>query len=288
MASIEKDPISGVYTTGHEWDGIKELNTPMPRWWVTILWATVIWAIGYWVVYPSWPTPTGFAPGIWHYSSRGELETELAKQKAERSQWLSKIEAASVDEINADKTLHNLAYAGGRIAFGDNCAPCHGTGGVGRAGAYPTLADDVWLWGGTLTDIQQTISHGVRNDDPESRNSVMPSFGADNLLTADQIGKVAEYVNALSHKQPVTGLAGEAVFTENCVGCHGEAGVGNKDVGAPPLNTLVRTFTKPTVDGITAQVTKPKMGSMPSWGRRLDATTIKELTIYVHDLGGGQ
>lgn len=288
MASIEKDPISGVYTTGHEWDGIKELNTPMPRWWVTILWLTVLWSIGYWIVYPAWPTPNGFTPGIWHYSSRGELETELAKQKGERSQWLVKIQASSVEEINADKSLHNLAFAGGRIAFAENCAACHGTGGVGSPGAYPALADDVWLWGGTLTDIQQTITHGVRNDDPDSRNSVMPSFGADGILTAEQISQVAEYVNALSHKQPAAGMPGEAIFTDNCNVCHGENGVGTKEVGAPPLNTLVRTFTKPTVAGITQQVNKPKLGSMPSWGRRLDPATIKELTIYVHDLGGGQ
>ena len=288
MASIEKDPISGVYTTGHEWDGIKELNTPMPRWWVTILWLTVLWSIGYWIVYPAWPTPNGFTPGIWHYSSRGELDSELAKQKGERSQWLAKIQASSVEEINADKSLHNLAFAGGRIAFAENCSACHGTGGVGSPGAYPALADDVWLWGGTLTDIQQTITHGVRNDDPDSRNSVMPSFGADGILTAEQISQVAEYVNALSHKQPAAGTPGEAIFTDNCNVCHGENGVGTKEVGAPPLNTLVRTFTKPTVVGITQQVNKPKLGSMPSWGRRLDPATIKELTIYVHDLGGGQ
>ena len=288
MSSVEKDPISGVYTTGHEWDGIKELNTPMPRWWVYLFWATIIWSIGYWIVYPAWPTANGFSAGIWNYSSRGELEKELAEQKASRSQWLSKIEAASVEEIEADKGLRNYALAGGRIAFGENCAPCHGTGGVGTAGAYPNLADDVWLWGGTLADIQQTIAHGVRNDDPDSRNSVMPNFGADGILSADQIAQVAAYVASLSRKQPDAGSPGAAVFADNCVACHGEGGVGNKDVGAPPLNTLVRTFTKPTVDGVSQQVAKPKMGSMPSWGRRLDKATIKELTVYVHSLGGGQ
>ena len=288
MASIEKDPISGVYTTGHEWDGIKELNTPMPRWWVYVFWVTIIWSIGYWIVYPTWPTTTGFTPGIWHYSSRGELDGELADQKAARSQWLAKIDAASVDEIEADKVLRNYALAGGRIAFGENCAACHGTGGVGVSGAYPSLADDVWLWGGSLADIQQTITHGVRNDDADSRNSQMPSFGADALLSAEQVAQVADYVASLSRKQPAAGSPGEAVFTENCVGCHGEGGVGTKDVGAPPLNTMVRTFTKPTVEGISQQVNKPKHGSMPSWGRRLDAATIKERTLYVHSLGGGQ
>ena len=288
MASIEKDPVTGTYTTGHEWDGIKELNTPLPKWWVYVFWVTIIWSVAYWVVYPAWPTATDYSRGIWHWSAREELEGDLAQQKAARSQWLAKIDAASVDEISKDKSLLNYALAGGKIAFGDNCAACHGTGGVGTPGAYPSLADDVWLWGGSLADIQQTITHGVRNDDADSRNSQMPSFGADGTLSAEQISQVAQYVVSLSTKAPAAGSPGEAIFTENCVVCHGDGGVGNKDMGAPPLATLVRTFTKPTVEGVSAQVNKPKHGAMPSWGHRLDPATIKMLTVYVHSLGGGQ
>ncbi len=289
MASIEKDSVSGQMTTGHEWDGIKELNTPLPRWWVAIFWVCVIWAVGYWIVYPAWPTPSGYTHGMFGWSSRGALEQELTEQKAERSQWLTKINAASVDEIAKDRSLLNYAMAGGRIAFNDNCAPCHGTGGVGKPGAYPSLADDVWLWGGTLADIQQTITHGVRNDDPDSRNNVMPSFGADGILTPAQITQVADYVVSLQ-KTPAAGSPGEKIFADNCVACHGTGGVGNPQMGAPPLNTTVRTFTKPTVEGVIGQVTKPKMGSMPSWGRdrHLDPATIKMLAVYVHSLGGGK
>ena len=288
MASIEKDAVSGQMTTGHEWDGIKELNTPLPKWWVYVFWVTVIWAIGYWVAYPTWPTPGNYTHGELNWSARGQLEEELAQQKAERSKWLAKIDAASVEEIAKDQTLLNYAMAGGKIAFGDNCAACHGAGGVGTPGAYPSLADDVWLWGGTLADIQQTITHGVRNDDPESRQSQMPSFGADGLLTAQQIDQVADYVVSLATKTPAVGSPGEAVFNDNCVACHGVGGVGNKDVGAPPLNTTIRTFHKAGKEGVVAQVTNPTHGSMPSWGRRLDPTTIKMLTVYVHSLGGGQ
>ena len=288
MASIEKDPVSGQYTTGHEWDGIQELNTPLPRWWVYVFWVCIIFSVGYWIVYPAWPTPNGFTPGIWHWSSRGLLDQELAEQKIARSAWLSKFEASSVEDIEKDKTLLNYALAGGKIAFGDNCAACHGTGGVGAPGAYPSLADDVWLWGGTLADIQQTITHGVRNDDPDSRTSLMPNFGADGILQPEQIAQVAEYVAAVSHKQEAAALPGAAIFAENCTVCHGDNAEGNQAVGAPPLSTLVRTFTKPTVEGVTAQVTKPKHGVMPSWGRRLDASTIKMLTVYVHSLGGGK
>jgi len=294
MASIEKDSVSGQNTTGHEWDGIKELNTPLPKWWVYVFWVTVLWAIGYWVAMPAWPTATGFTHGMLGYSSRGALEQDLKDQKAARSGWLAKISAASVEDIAKDKTLLNYALAGGKIAFGENCSACHGAGGVGSPGAYPSLADDLWLWGGSLSDIQQTISHGVRNEDPESRgasdSAVMPSFGADNILTKEQIGQVADYVVSLSSKAPAAGSEGEKVFAENCVACHGEAGVGGVFPGAPALNTTIRTFTKPTHDGVVAQVTKPHLGSMPSWGgtKRLDETTIKLLTVYVHSLGGGK
>ncbi len=295
MASIEKDSVSGQMTTGHEWDGIKELNTPLPRWWVWVFWACVIWAVAYWVVYPSWPTPNGYyagsglgnlVPAGW--SARGQLDQEVKDQKASRSQWLAKIDAASVEEIARDKTLLNYALVGGKIAFNENCAACHGTGGVGAPGAYPSLTDDVWLWGGKLTDIQQTITHGVRNEDADSRQSQMLRFGADGILTADQISQVADYVVSLSTKTPAAGTPGEAIFTDNCVACHGTGGIGNKDMGAPPLNTAIRTFHKSGKDGVVAQVTNPTHGSMPSWGRRLDTTTIKLLTVYVHSLGGGQ
>ncbi len=291
MASIEKDSVSGQMTTGHEWDGIKELNTPLPKWWIVIFWVSVIWAIGYWIVYPSWPTTSNYSHGLFGWSARGQLEEDLKDQKLARSQWLSKIEAASVEDIAKDKSLLNYAMVGGKIAFGENCAACHGTGGIGRPGAYPSLADDVWLWGGTLADIQQTITHGVRNSDPASRggdgSATMPSFGADGILTPEQISQVAEYVVSLQ-KTPAAGSPGEKIFNDNCVACHGQGGVGGGIPGAPPLNTAIRTFTKPTVEGVIAQVTKPHHGSMPSWGRRLDATTIKMLTVYVPSLGGGK
>lgn len=288
MSAIEKDQVSGQYTTGHEWDGIKELNTPLPRWWVWVFWVTVIWAVAYWVVYPAWPTPSGYSHGLLGWSSRGTLEQDLAAQKAARSQWLSKIEATSVDDIVKDKPLLDYAMTGGRIAFNENCAACHGTGGVGTPGAYPSLADDVWLWGGSLDNILQTITHGVRNDDPDSRMSQMLPYGTGDTLTDEQVGQLADYVVSLATKTPAVGSPGEAIFAERCVACHGEGGIGNQDMGAPPLNTAIRTFHKPGREGIIQQVTAPKHGSMPSWGRRLDPTTIKMLAVYVHSLGGGQ
>ncbi len=287
MASVEKDQVSGQNTTGHEWDGIKELNTPLPKWWVYVFWVCVIWSVGYWIAMPTWPTISDYSRGMLGFSSRADLDNELKAQKASRAHWLDKIQAASVEDIAKDKTLLNYAMAGGKIAFGENCSACHGSGGVGVAGAYPRLVDDEWIWGGTLADIQQTISYGVRNSNPNSHQSEMPKFGADGLLTPEQISQVADYVVSMATKAPAAGSPGEAIFAEQCVVCHQEGGVGSKDVGAPALNNNLWLY-KGGKDGVTAQVTNPKHGSMPAWSERLDETTIKMLTVYVHSLGGGQ
>ncbi|RAU23879.1 cytochrome-c oxidase, cbb3-type subunit III [Paramagnetospirillum kuznetsovii] len=288
MATVEKDSVSGQNTTGHEWDGIKELNTPLPKWWVYVFWATVVWAIGYWFMYPAWPLLNGYTQGSLGYSSRGELAMELDAQKKARSTWLSKIEASDTGAIEKDKDLLRYAMAGGKIAFNENCAPCHGAGGVGVAGAYPTLADDEWLWGGTLADIEQTIKYGVRNANKDTRVSEMPKFGVDGVLKADQIAAVADYVVSMANKAPAKGSAGETVFAENCAVCHGEDGSGQAALGAPALNNQIWLFVKGNKESVAAQVNNPKHGSMPAWAERLDASTIKMLAVYVHNLGGGK
>ena len=287
MASIEKDSVSGQYTTGHEWDGIKELNTPLPKWWVYVFWACVVWAIAYWIAMPAWPTVNGYTQGILGYSSRGDLDNELKAQKASRAKYETKIAAMTPEDILKDKDLRNFALAGGKIAFGENCSACHGSGGVGVAGAYPRLADDEWLWGGTMADIQQSIAFGVRNTNANSRQSEMLAFGTGDALPADQVSQLADYVVSLSSKTPAAGSPGEAIFAERCTACHSEDGSGNKDMGAPALNNNIWLF-KGGKEGIVAQMTKPKHGSMPAWSERLDETTIKMLTVYVHSLGGGK
>lgn len=291
MASLEKDSVSGQYTTGHEWDGIKELNTPLPKWWVYVFWATVIWSIAYWIAMPAWPTVSGYTQGMLNYSSRADLDNELKAQKAQRSKYETKIAGLAVADVVKDKDLRNFAMVGGKIAFGENCAPCHGAGGVGVAGAYPSLADDEWIWGGSLEEIATTITNGVRNTNAASHQSEMPKFGADALLTKEQIDQVSDYVVSLSSKAPAAGSPGEAVYAENCAACHQDGGVGSKDVGAPALDNNLWLFKggKEAVKAaVVNQVANPKHGSMPAWGERLDATTIKLLTVYVHSLGGGK
>jgi len=299
MGTVEKDPVTGRHTTGHEWDGIRELNTPLPRWWIVVFWVCVLWAVGYWVLMPSWPLRNGFTAGLLGYSSRAALDQELEAQAATRAVWRDRLVSLPAEAVEADPELLTYARAGGRIAFEENCAPCHGIGGAGAYG-YPTLADDEWLWGGTLAEIEQTIKYGVRNANPNSHQSEMPRFGADGILTAEQIGQVADYVLTLADRAANPALPGAAIFADNCAVCHGENGEGTPAVGAPPLNNQIWLYASKLGNQspearateiratVISQVTRPRHGAMPAWSERLDPGTVRMLAVYVHTLGGGR
>jgi cytochrome c oxidase cbb3-type subunit 3 len=287
--NIEKDEISGTSTTGHEWDGIKELNTPLPRWWLYTFYGTVIWALGYTIAYPAWPLLTSATPGILGYSSRANVSDSIEAAKAAQKVNLDKIAAASVDDILKDPQLLSFAQAGGAAAFKVNCVQCHGSGAAGGAG-YPNLNDDDWLWGGTPDAIYTTLKNGIRYaGNPDTRDSVMPAFGADGILTPEQVDQVANYTVSLSGEpaDAAKAEAGKQIFTENCASCHGEDGKGGRDFGAPNLTDKLWLYGG-TLDQVKAQIVKPRMGVMPAWSHRLDDATIKELAVYVHSLGGGE
>jgi cytochrome c oxidase cbb3-type subunit 3 len=282
---VEKDVVTGTDTTGHEWDGIKELNTPLPKWWVYVLWATVVWSAVYFVLYPSVPWFTGYFKGVLGYSQRVTLDKSLKDARAAQAKYRTRIKAATPAAILKDDELRTFAIAGGRSAFADNCAPCHGPGGGGRPGA-PVLADDDWLWGGTIEAIFQTIRFGIRSGHDEARSGDMPAFANDNTLKPDQISAVADYVLSLSGGGTAT-EAGKKIFADNCVACHGANGKGNTGVGAPNLTDAIWLYGRDK-KAVVSQVAKPKHGVMPSWTGRLDAETIKMLAVYVHSLGGGK
>jgi cytochrome c oxidase cbb3-type subunit 3 len=289
MTDLYRDDVTGKETTGHEWDGIRELNTPLPKWWLMVLYACIVWSIGYWVVYPAWPSLTSYTKGMFGYNSRADLSTQIATATAAQSQWLTAIANSPVEAIEGDPELLNFAMAGGRATFNENCAPCHAIGGAGRPG-FPVLADDDWIWGGTLADISQTVQHGIRNvDDSEARITDMPRFGTDEILDGDQINSVAEFVLSLSGRatDPAVAESGRQIFTDNCAACHGPAGLGLREFGAPNLADEIWLYggEKPQ---LLAQIHDPKMGVMPAWSGRLDAAKIKMLAVYVHSLGGGE
>jgi cytochrome c oxidase cbb3-type subunit 3 len=296
----EKDPITGQYTTGHEWDGIQELNTPLPKWWVWVFMVCIIWSIGYVVMFPAIPTGSTASQGLLGWHARSELTEELAEAKEAMGVQLAGIENKTVQEIAADEDLRNFAIRGGEVAFKENCAACHQVGGAGLAGVYPVLVDDEWIWGGSLDAIQTTLLHGIRsNVDYDTRISGMPRFGVDELLTKEEISTVADFVLAVSKGQGDSASEeAQELFIDNCAACHSSDGEsltadGNRDFGAPALNNGIWLYVKGNDDatqkaGIVAQVTNPKHSVMPAWGGRLDETTIKQLTVYVHSLGGGE
>jgi cytochrome c oxidase cbb3-type subunit 3 len=288
MSEIERDPVTGTETTGHVWDGIKELNTPLPKWWLYVLYATIVWAIGYWIVYPAWPTVVGYTHGMLGYSTRGTYDRQAAAAAEAQKAWLDRIANASVEQIAQDPELFDFAQNGGRAVFAENCAPCHGAGGQGTRG-FPILADDSWLWGGKLSDIEHTIRVGVRSTHPDTRASEMPKFGADQVLAPEQISDVADYVLSLSggSADAVAAARGAPIFAENCAACHGDKGQGSEELGAPALSDSIWMYDGDR-QSIVAQVTRPRHGVMPTWEGRLNDNWIKMLAVYVHSLSGGQ
>lgn len=285
---IEKDAATGTMTTGHEWDGVKELNTPLPKWWLYTFYATIAWGVVYCALYPAWPTLSGHTEGTLGWTQRKELAEKMEVEKARLAPVLAKIEATDIAQIRNDPELMGYVMARGRVAFADNCAGCHGAGGAGAVG-YPTLADDDWIWGGTPAQVLQTVTYGIRNTNADSRVSDMPRFGADQLLDKAQINDVAEHVLSLSGTATDKAAAGRgsAVYAENCASCHGDKGEGNIELGAPRLNDGIWLYggDKATV---VHSITYARRGGMPAWSERLDPATVKILAAYVHALGGGQ
>jgi len=288
MAKKEGDPSAEVGTTGHEWDGIEELNKPLPKWWLYTFYATIIWAIGYWIVYPAWPLVSDYTRGYFGYSQREVVAEDLVQAQAQKAAYRDRIAASDLETIQSDPELLNFALAGGAAAFGDNCAPCHGRGAQGFVG-YPNLRDDAWLWGGSLDAIHQTIQHGIRADDSKTRNSQMPAFGKLGMLKPDQVSDVSEYVLSLSGNEGDEAAAarGKPIFAANCAACHGPEGKGNQALGAPNLADELWLYGGDKA-AVVETVTSSRSGMMPAWSGRLDPATIKELAIYVHSLGGGQ
>lgn len=281
------DQVTGVETTGHEWDGLKELNNPLPRWWLWVFLVCVVWSIWYFVVYPAWPIPGGATQGTGGYTQFKELEKSQAEIIARQQAYLDRFEKASFTEILEDPELYAFATAGGAAAFKENCATCHGSGAQGGRG-YPNLNDDDWLWGGRMGDIHQTLEFGIRAGNDDTRLSQMPAYGKDGLLKREEIEAVVDYVLTLSGGlQKNTYVEGEGIFKMQCAACHGEDGKGIRAVGAPNLTDKIWLYGGDR-QTVFQTVYNARSGVMPAWGKRLDENTIRQLTIYLHELGGGE
>jgi len=274
-------------TTGHEWDGIEEFDNPLPRWWLWTFYATILWAVVYWVAYPAWPMLTKATPGVVGYSSRADVAADIQRYKDANAAVDAKLASVELTAIQGDSDLMNYATNGGAAVFKTWCAQCHG-GGAGGFTGYPALVDDDWLWGGSITDIHTTISHGIRSElDPDTRLSEMPKFGE--ILSPAEIGNVVQYVRQISGQEADAAAAteGTTVFADNCAACHGDDGKGNRDLGAPNLTDAIWLYGG-DVASLTTTVTYARAGVMPAWAGRLSESQIRQVATYVHQLGGGE
>ena len=296
-----------VQTTGHAWDGdLQEYNNPLPVWWVYTFYATVIFAIVYWIIYPSWPVGKdwiGGASKISYVNSAGETKThswntrallleDLNEAAAEQKPYFDKVSAMSYEQIAKDQEMNGFILSSGKALFADNCAPCHQAGGQGVPGFFPNLADDDWLYGGSFDKIHQTIAGG--------RRGYMPTFNE--VLSGEQIDQLALFVASLSGTEHdgAKATAGRALFNGEaaaCYFCHGADAKGRTEIGAPNLTDNIWLWVDaPAGTGAAAKVAAIRSviangvnkGVMPAWGDRLTPEQIKVLTVYVHELGGGQ
>ncbi len=284
---VTKDAETGVDTTGHEWDGIRELNNPLPRWWLWTFYACIVWAVLYTIAYPAWPMVNRATAGLMGYSTRAEVAAEIDAVNAKNAEVSAQLASADLTALDPSNPAYQYGLAGGAAVFRANCSQCHGSGAAGAKG-YPNLLDDAWLWGGDLGNIEYTVRHGIRNEtDDDARYSEMPAFG--DMLEDDEIAATAEYVLSLSGQDHDAALAesGAVLFEDNCSACHAEDGTGDRDQGAPNLTDAIWLYGGDR-ETVTETIVNARYGVMPAWGQFLNEAEIKAVTLYVHGLGGGE
>jgi cytochrome c oxidase cbb3-type subunit 3 len=296
---MSKQPTKNVHnevgTTGHVWDGIEELNNPLPRWWVWILYATIVWGVAYTIAYPAWPMVTRATAGVLGFSTRAQIADELAAWNERNAAINDQLATAELSTIASNPDLQSYAVNMGAAVFRANCSQCHGSGAAGvQASGYPSLLDNDWLWGGKIEDIAYTVTHGIRNEQsPDSRWVEMPAF-KDSLLP-EEIDALVNHVLAVSGQEHDAALAetGSALFLDNCASCHGDNAEGNRDMGAPTLNDAIWLYGG---DAATIRYTieNARFGVMPAWSEEwrpaggLTQAEINAVAAYVHQLGGGE
>ena len=287
MSDPQTDDVTGIETTGHSWDGIKELNSPLPRWWLWTLYLTIAWGIGYSIAYPAWPMISGATAGLTGWSSRASVAADIEVHEAKNAPLVAALVAADMNSLPEDTDLNRYAVARGASVFLAHCSQCHGAGAAGAKG-YPNLLDDDWLWGGEMAQIEYTVRHGIRNEtDADARYSQMPAFAE--LLEPQEIEAVVEYVVSLSSGDTNAALLplGAEVYADNCSSCHGDAGLGDREQGAPNIADAIWLYGGDRTD-LTETVRYARFGIMPPWQPRLQEADIRAVSAYVHSLGGGE
>ena len=287
MAENHIDAETGIETTGHSWDGIQELNNPLPRWWLWTLYITIIWGIGYTISYPAWPMIKGATTGVIGWSTRGNVAADIAAHKGNNADLVTALLSVEMETLPQNVDLNRYVIARGRSVFTAQCSQCHGSGAAGAKG-YPNLLDNDWLWGGSIDEITYTVRHGIRNEtDGDARWSQMPAFA--DVLSDDEIAATVEYLISLSTRmfEQTLATSGALVFAENCVACHGDHAMGNRNLGAPNLADAIWLYGGDQAS-LTETIENARFGVMPAWGQRLSEEDVRAVSAYVHALGGGE
>jgi len=287
----KKDKPQHVPDTGHEWDGIRELTNPPPRWWMISFHAGWIFCIVYFVLYPSIPLVHESTKGLLGWTQIKEFKEAVAENDAIKAPYLKKVAGMDGKALMADPAMRNFAESSAKTLFGDNCAACHGAGGQGAPGLFPNLADDDWLYGGDFDTIVESITDG--------REGSMPAH--EGMIDEAQINQMADFVLAAS--QGKTTREGLMAFDENgCSGCHGEDAKGGaiNDLGSGAANLtdgiwrfggsrdeILRTI-RYGVNEDQADVPKTRIAIMPAFGDKLSPEAIKMLAVKVYGFGGGK
>jgi cytochrome c oxidase cbb3-type subunit 3 len=282
----ERDGYTGYLTTGHEWNGITELNTPVPRAVYFFLALAFLFAVGYWILMPAWPLGVTYTKGLLGIDQRKIVTASLKEAAIDRSAWTKRIESESFAAIQSDPKLMDIVRETGHTLFGNNCAACHGRDAKGGPG-FPDLTTSSWLWGGNPEQILNTIRVGINSAHPDTHVSQMPAFGRDQMLPAADVLKVATFVYSLSHPDargidPKTVEAGKAIFAANCVACHGNDAKGNSELGAPDLTDKFWIYGG-NLETIDTTIWGGHQGHMPTWESRLSELDRKILTLYLLD-----
>lgn len=283
-SSRHVDPVTGYETTGHEWNGIIELNTPFPR---IVIWAlllSLLFSAAVWILFPAWPTGTSYTRGLLGFTQEGRALKDLEELSQEQVPWRSRVASKEFGLLKNDDALKNLIKPGAERLFADNCAACHGQDGGGKPG-FPSLRGHTWLWGGSPESIAETITVGINSSDPDTRVSQMPAFGTSGMLTRSEIDMIAEYVVSISRGTADAAGPGGRLFANNCSACHGDGGRGGVGVGAPAL-TAQNWIYGGTHSAIVSTIQYGRQGVMPAWRSRLSESDIHILALYVSWLGG--
>lgn len=282
-----------VDTTGHSWDGIEELNNPLPRWWVWVFYLTIVWGIWYTIAYPAWPMIQRATGGYLGYSTRALVAEDIAAVDAANAGLLDQLATADLTTVTSDSPLYSFGVNGGAAIFRANCSQCHGSGAAGAKG-YPNLLDDDWLWGGSINEISHSIANGIRNEQsPDAHWTEMPAFAE--ILSGEEIAAIVAHVRQISNQEydAAQAVAGAPLYLDNCAACHGDAGEGIREMGAPRLNDAIWLYGGDEA-ALTDTIANARFGVMPAWSEEyrpaggLTAGEVAAVALYVHQLGGGE